>query len=494
MNDPAGSERYFNARTSLTALRNVADWFSTVRGRRKTILFLSEGIDYDISDFANTNASMIMDVTRDTLAAAARGNVSIYGIDPRGLTNLADETIEVGAFPDDTSLGIGTQSIQSELQLSQMSLRQLSEDTGGFAVVNANDFASAFDRIVRDNSSYYAMAYYPPTGKAGTYHKIEVRVRRPDVRVRARQGYVTPKPASAAAEKSAAAAATDSTKNLMTTEIRNALANPLPVSGLTMTAFAAPFKGTAPNASVLLGVEMRGRDLRLDASDKVAVTYIAVDAQGKVRGNGTNSVAMNLQPETKARVAATGLRLLNRLDLPPGRYQLRFAAHDSGGGSVGTVTYDLDVPDFAKLPFSMSGLVLTSAAALVQPTVRPDEPLRQVLPGPPVAARSFPQNDEIALFAEVYDNQASKPHKVDITTTVTSDAGGVIVKTEEVRDSSELQGRRGGYGFATRIPLKELTPGSYVLTVAARSRLGDTPSAERQVMFTVTSPRAASAP
>ena len=45
----------------------------------------------------------IMDATRETIAAAARGNVSIYGIDPRGLTNLADETIEVGSFPDDTS-------------------------------------------------------------------------------------------------------------------------------------------------------------------------------------------------------------------------------------------------------------------------------------------------------------------------------------------------------------------------------------------------------
>ena len=216
-----------------------------------------------------------------------------------------------------------------------MSLRELSEDTGGFAVVNANDFATAFDRIVRDNSSYYAMAYYPPTGKRASSTRSKSAVSRPDVRVRARQGYVTPKPPGAAAEKSAAAAAADAKKNLMTPEIRDALDSPLPVSGLTMKAFAAPFKGTAPNASVLLGVEMRGRDLRLDASDKVAVTFIAVDAQGKVRGGSTNAVAMNLQPETKARVAATGLRLLNRVELPPGRYQLRFAAHDSGGGSVG---------------------------------------------------------------------------------------------------------------------------------------------------------------
>jgi hypothetical protein len=112
------------------------------------------------------------------------------------------------------------------------------------------------------------------------------------------------------------------------------------------------------------------------------------------------------------------------------------------------------------------------------------------MPGPPVAARSFPQNDEIALFVEVYDNDAGKPHKVDITTTVTSDDGKVMMKTEDARDSSELQGRRGGYGHAARLALKDLSPGSYVLTVSARSRLGDMPSAERQVQFTVTAPGA----
>ena len=489
--DPMEAERRYNARQTLDALKDVADWFATVRGRRKAILFFSEGIDYDVSDFESAGSSLIMDATRETLAAAARGNVSIYGIDPRGLTNMADQTIELDSLTrafDDDALGLGARSIRQELFLSQASLRQLSDDTGGFAVVSSNQFANAFDRIVRDSSTYYAMAYYPPTDKAGKFHKIEVRVRRPELQVRARQGYVTPRPLGAPAERSRAAASASASKTLMTAEMQDALNSPLPLSGLGMKAFAAPFKGAAPNASVVLGVEMRGRDLRLDASDKVVVTYMVVDPQGKVRGSSIDSLAMTLQPETRARVAATGLRLLNRVDLAPGRYQVRFAAHDNGGGAVGTVIYDLDVPDFAKLPFSMSGLVVTAASALIQPTIRPDEPLRQVLPGPPVAARSYPQNDEIALFAEVYDNQASKPHKVDITTTVTADDGKVVVKADQVRDSSELQGRRGGYGFATRISLKELAPGPYVLSVAAKSRLGDTPAAERQLQFTVTPP------
>lgn len=486
LTDPVEAERQTNARQSLNALKNVAEWFSTVRGRRKTILFVSEGIDYDISDFENRMASLVMDATRDTLAAAARGNVSIYGIDPRGLTNLADQTIEVGSFPDDTSLGLGNQSIQMELLLSQSSLRQLSDDTGGFAVVNQDDFSTAFDRIVRDSSSYYAMAYYPPSDKAGKFHKIEVRVRRPDLRVRARQGYVTPKPASPAAGKPNAKSPAAATDNLMTPKLQALLDSPLPVSGLAMKVFATPFKGAAPNASVLLGVELHGRDLRLDSTDKIAVTYAVVDTDGKVRAGGTSSLA--LRPDMKTRVAASGFRLLKRVDVPPGRYQVRFAADDPGGGSAGSLVADLDVPDFAKLPFSMSGVALTSASAVTQLTVRPDESLQQVMPGPPVAARSFPQNDEVALFVEVYDNDPGKPHKVDITTTVTSDEGKAMIKTEETRDSSELQGRRGGYGYAARLVLKDLPPGPYVLSVSARSRLGDTPPAERQVPFTVTAP------
>ena len=93
------------------------------------------------------------------------------------------------------------------------------------------------------------------------------------------------------------------------------------------------------------------------------------------------------------------------------------------------------------------------------PTTRPDEQLSKVLPGPPVALRAFPPNDELAVFAEVYDNAASSPHKVDITTTVTSDDGKVVFKTDEERSSTDIQGKRGGYGYQARIPLRDLAPG-----------------------------------
>jgi VWFA-related protein len=487
LNDPDDAQRAFNARNTLDTIRNVAEWFSSVRGRRKSILFVSEGIDYDINDVITQTgsnhfgASMVLDATRDAVAAATRSNVAIYGVDPRGLTDLGDESIEIQSYPDDTSLGVGSGSLQNELRMAQDSLRVLSEETGGFAVVNRNDFASAFDRIVQDNSSYYVLAYYPPDPRPGRNHRIQVRVTRPGVTVRARKGYLTPKKVDAT---------TTASKGPATPEVREALDSPLPLSGLTMRVFAAPFKGAPPNASVLLGVELNGRDLQLSSNDKIQLSYLAIDATGKIKGGNTDSLTMsNLKPETKSRIEQTGLRLLARVDLPPGRYQMRIAAHDSAGGNVGSVLYDLDVPDFQKLPFSISGLVLTSRSGAALPTVRPDEQLKAVLSGPPVSVRTFPADDEIQLFTEVYDNAGPTPHKVDITTTVTTDEGKVMFKTDETRDSSDLGGQRGGYGYTTQVPLKDLAPGRYVLKVEAKSRLGQTAAASREVLFTVTAAR-----
>ncbi|OFW29626.1 MAG: hypothetical protein A3H97_01665 [Acidobacteria bacterium RIFCSPLOWO2_02_FULL_65_29] len=482
--DPYEQERAYKAQQTLRLLQDVAEWFSGVRGRRKTILFVSEGIDYDISDVIRqfdspgNAASSIIDDIRQTISATARSNVSIYGIDPRGLSSLSDDTIGVTALADqaDASLGIGQSSLRNELQMSQDSLRALADETGGFAALNTNQFATAFDRIVSDNSTYYVLAYYPPTDKRdGKFHRIDVRVTRPGLTVRARRGYMSPKPK---------APAKTTGKDAPSPEISEALQSPLKVSGLTMRMFAAPFKGVAPNASVLLGVEVAGRDLTLQPNGKLEVSYLAVDAKGKTHGFQNNSLTMNLKPETRARVQQTGFRILNRIDLPPGRYQLRVATHDTGG-KVGSVLFDLDVPDYSKLRFGMSGIVLTSLSGGSMVTAKADDQLRAVLPAPPVAQRAFSQNDEVAVFAEIYDDGTAPPHRVDIVTMIRSDEGTIFFKNEEERDSKELEGKRGGYGYTARIPMSGLKPGPYVLSVEGRSRLGVNVEVIRQIRINV---------
>ena len=65
-------------------------------------------------------------------------------------------------------------------------------------------------------------------------------------------------------------------------------------------------------------------------------------------GGDRQNFNLNLVPETHERVSRTGVRMLSQLELPPGRYQIRVGAHESTGRTIGTVPYDLEVPDYAK--------------------------------------------------------------------------------------------------------------------------------------------------
>jgi VWFA-related protein len=483
--DPIEQERVHNARVVFDDLRRMSDLLAGVHGRRKAIVFFSEGIDYNVEDpFTHPDAGTIRDAARDAIAAATRSNVNIYAVDPRGLTDMGDEAIEMGAPPDDPSLGLGTQSLLAELRLSQDSLRIVADETGGFAAVNTNDFRNAFNRIVRENSSYYVLGYYPTNDRRdGKFRKLEVRVNRPGVQVRARKGYAAPsgKPRSRAALDSEA---------VKSAELREALDSPVPMTGLTLTATAAPFKGTVPNASVVVTVQVSGQNLKFAEKagrfdENVEVSLIAVDKDGKVQAGDRQTLNLTLKPETRATVQQMGFRMISRLNLPPGRYQLRIAGRAAEAQRVGSVYYDLEVPDFSKPPLAMSGIVLTSARAGVVPTPSPDEELRKALPGPPTTARAFMPDDELALLAEIYDNQASRAHKVNVSTTVWAEDGRTVFKHADERSSTELGGKSGGYGYTVRIPLKGLAPGIYVLRVEAQSTLGRNEVVSRELEFGV---------
>lgn len=490
--DPLSQERLVKASSALNTIRSVADWYGGIRGRRKTMLLFSEGIELgnDLTDLMSQDglgsfgASAILADAQGAIAAATRANVSIYSIDPRGLTAMGDDDITVSRWANEP--GLSQAGLNNERLREHMSLRIVSEQTGGFTVVNTNQFAEAFDRIVDENSAYYVLAYYPPSNKRdGKFHTIKVKTTRPGLDVRSRKGYQAPRGKVPTSKPTAAGRPSP--------ELQEALDSPIPVSGLPMRAFAAPFKSTAPNASVLVGVELAGRNLALEQNGRIELSYAAVDAQGKIRAASTDNFTINLKPETRARAQQSGFRVLNRIALPPGRYAIRLAARDAAAGATGSVTYDLEVPDFRKPALSLSGVLLTSMSGSAMVIAKADDQTTQVLPASPIAARTFPQNDEIALFAEIYDNQTGPAHRVDISTTIQADDGRVLFRVEDARNSSDLQRDKGGHGYALRIPLSEIAPGAYVLHVQARSRLGDQASVGRQIRIVVT-PSAGASP
>lgn len=479
------AERGYKARNSLITLRNLAQYLSGVKGRRKAVIWFGEGIDYDTDNPFSPDTSILHDTMKEAIAEATRAGVSFYGVDARGLGAGLDEAIEIGNMPvDDPYFNSPSVAIQNEVRRAQDNMRVMSEETGGFAIINQNDLNRAFERIIEDNSSYYVLGYYPSNDRRdGRFRKVEVRVTRPGVKVQARNGYTAAKGKSAPSTGAKPDAK-------VPTEIIEALASPIPTGGVGMSIFAAPFSGSGSKSSVALTVEFAPGSLKfVEANGKfnedLELHVLAIDAAGKMQDGGPTNAPLRLSQGNHDAVVANGFRIVRRLAVPPGRYQIRVAAKESNGHGVGTVTQLLDVPDFSKAPLQLSGIAITSMSAARVPTANPDAQLKDVLPAAPTAIRDFPRGDTLAIFAEVYDNQPAPPHRVSIASAILAEDGREMFASADERSSEELQGKKGGYGYTRDFALGQLPPGRYVLRVTARSLLSNGGTATREVEFRV---------
>jgi VWFA-related protein len=523
--DPTELERGTRALTVLDTLKNTAEFLGSVRGRRKAVLFFSEGLDYPIRDvFGAHDATVIIRATQDAISTAARANVNYYTIDPRGLAGMTTDFMESAGIGNGvgttgpvllvpgtntpvsgvTGASGGVFNVQDELlqefRTSQDTLRELAEQTGGLAAVNTNDVTPAFQRIADANSRYYVLGYYPPTHpRDGRFHKIEVRVTRPGVRVEARRGYASPRGRTAEERKrdEAARQAREARRpdgKRTSTPLIGALTSPIQQSGLTFSVQAAPFKHTADEASIALAIEIDGGrlsyaapDAKGLASNKIELSFFGLSDRGKAVSAAWSELELNLRPETRDRVTAHGVRANPRISLPPGRYQVRIGARETVGGQTGSVFYDLDVPDFRKEKLMLGGLLMTTPSVQQTPSIQPDPLVSKLLPAPATSRREFPQSDVIALYTEVYDNDTSRqPRHIDVSLRVVSEQGAsVLASRDELVNGAAGEKPWDVYGFATRIPLKGLAPGRYVLRMEAVVRGQDAAPAVREAPFTI---------
>jgi VWFA-related protein len=192
-----------------TVYGTLAD-LEKVANKRKALLFISTGYDFDpfaegrnsrdkiqggrFSDplrflidrdnpyFALGTATADIDLymlMKELTLSANRANTTIFTVDPRGLAGIVD----AGQYVDQSEW-------RTYLQKTQSTLRYMAEETGGFAVVNDNDFESAFKRIDAETSDYYVVGYYSTNpDPAKRVRNIEVTVNRPNVTVKARREY-----------------------------------------------------------------------------------------------------------------------------------------------------------------------------------------------------------------------------------------------------------------------------------------------------------------
>ena len=131
---------------------------------------------------------------RDLITEANRHNITFYPVNPSGLavfdTSISDRAMaNPYAPPGATMLGQDHSRLTDRVQ----NLRTLAENTDGIAVVDTNDLRGGLRKVVNDVSAYYLLGYYSTNTKLdGRFHRIQVKMKRPNTTVKARRGYFAP--------------------------------------------------------------------------------------------------------------------------------------------------------------------------------------------------------------------------------------------------------------------------------------------------------------
>ncbi|HEV7515816.1 MAG TPA: VWA domain-containing protein, partial [Thermoanaerobaculia bacterium] len=113
-------------------------------------------------------------------------SVPFYTLQASGLGGTASAAAELG--PDERVLQLP--AVDSALKSNlQDSLAVMASDTGGRAILNANDPTVDLAQMRADFESYYSLGYSPLHHGDGKEHRIEVRAKRRGLRLRYRNGY-----------------------------------------------------------------------------------------------------------------------------------------------------------------------------------------------------------------------------------------------------------------------------------------------------------------
>lgn len=150
---------------AISALNALAEQMGSLSNVRKTLVVVTEGFDAP----ARRRGQEYLATIDSAIRSANRANVAIYPIDPRP-----------------ASAGDGSPS---------EALRSLADETDGRIVTNAPavaELVSAIRAAVAEADGYYMLTYRSKHKEDGTFHPVEVRVKRERVQVRARSGYWAP--------------------------------------------------------------------------------------------------------------------------------------------------------------------------------------------------------------------------------------------------------------------------------------------------------------
>ena len=357
----AGSQDNFAVRRVLDSVRTLVQGMAGLTGR-KALVFVSGG-------FPSTTQSQ--QELKETISTCNYSDVAVYTIGwaaevtPSGSdasSNQADLSGRGGGSARGNVGNAGRGPAAGPMEDLptdntpaglQQSLVSLANGTGGFAIVNTNNVSAGFERIAKDQESYYLLGFVPSEDSVpGSCHTLKVKVDRGGETIRAREGYCQDKPLDILSGTSAE-------RDLETRIAANATPT---VTGATMT---APFFYTAADiARVRVALEVPAGAMEF-VRDKgkfhavMNVIGVAVLADGTVRGRFSDSVQLVFNDKKELdQFNARPFLYEKQFPIGPGSYTLK-VAFSSGGKKFGKLETPLAIDHWEPKQFAISGIALS---------------------------------------------------------------------------------------------------------------------------------------
>ncbi len=284
------------------------------------------------------------EILDDLVRFANSHNVTIYALDPDSYLRyaLGDIAYDNFARPAYGLSGLRRGGVLrvdeiEEIKKGELSkLDEMARDTGGASFLGGTRFDDFARAVEQDLALSYELSYTPPRKNPdGRYHAIEVRARRPGVRVRARRGY------SDYLDR-------DRESLLFT----SAAASPGAFRDLPFEARVVPFAAGAgkfrlwvqaavPTPSLLAGEDAGGGSVRF----RMRVTVGREDGTGDA---AEMSVPLLLGRDLLGRLRNSMFFAFNSASreskYPAGRYKVVVALYDRNLERMGAVGHVLEIP------------------------------------------------------------------------------------------------------------------------------------------------------
>jgi len=429
---------------------------------RKIVLYLADGITFPMNR---------RDAVANLISYANRSGVSFYTVDTRGL-NVDDpmmESLSAQRRAGSESLihEVDPQNSHTEeddIQLaavgnSQLSMRELAEATGGFAVTNTNEIALPMQRMMEDIRTHYELAYAPTSSVYdGHFRKIEVRVSRPKVTVQTRKGYYAVPDVDGEPLQPYELVALNALN-------MQPVPTPFPYQFAAMKfrpeqhgseyemAFEVPFAGLKPVMDQKTGVE----------HFQAAMVAFVHDGSGNVIRKVSREVARDIPQTSTAQMGGDRILYAEPVDLPSGHYLIDAAVTDepSGKTSVKRVSVFVDAAE----NLSLSSLELVRRFEPLNGPRNPANPF-DLDNGriTPTLADSVAAGLPMSLYFVVYPGKAGRVEEPNVTLELLRD-GKAIARKPLRLSSPQADGS---------IPMVvELSPGPGQCDVLVTARQGE---------------------